>query len=70
MASTPVATRVSSLLQARDTIDAIRLRAHRLAVVRKGRVLARSAPVTVSLDTGGAATLDEASYAPTGSDPT
>ena len=58
------------LLQARDTIDAIRLRAHRLAVVRKGRVLARSAPVTVSLDTGGAATLDEASYAPTGSDAT
>ena len=55
------------LLQARDTIDAIRLRAHRLLVVRKGRVLARSAPVTVDLDTGGATTLDEASYAPKGS---
>ncbi|MEM1386238.1 MAG: amidohydrolase family protein [Pseudomonadota bacterium] len=33
------------LLQARDPIDAIRLRAHRLAVVRKGRKIASSNPV-------------------------
>ncbi|CUK02587.1 Cytosine deaminase [Ruegeria denitrificans] len=32
------------LLQACDKVEAIRLRAHRLAVVRKGRVIVRSAP--------------------------
>lgn len=37
------------LLQARDKIEAIRLRAHRLAVVRKGRVIARSDPVVTDL---------------------
>ena len=33
------------LLQASNKIDAIRLRAHRMAVVRKGRVISRSEPV-------------------------
>ena len=33
------------LLQATDKIDAIRLRAHRIAVVRKGRVISRSDPL-------------------------
>ncbi len=33
------------LLQAHTPIDAIRLRAHRIAVVRKGRVISRSDPV-------------------------
>lgn len=32
------------LLQAHETIDALRLRAHRIAVVRKGRVVSRSDP--------------------------
>ena len=32
------------LLQAHDTIDAIRLRAHRMAVVRKGRIVSQSGP--------------------------
>ena len=37
------------LLQAYNKIDAIRLRAHRMAVVRKGRVISRSEPVTHQL---------------------
>ena len=37
------------LLQARDPVEAIRLRAARLAVVRGGRLLARSAPATAQL---------------------
>lgn len=32
------------LLQAHETIDALRLRAHRIAVVRKGCVVSRSDP--------------------------
>ncbi|CAD0186640.1 Cytosine deaminase [Ruegeria sp. THAF57] len=49
------------LLQAADPIEAIRLRAHRLAVVRKGRVISRSAPVTHALNLPSAQrTLDEA----------
>ncbi len=53
------------LLQATDPIEAIRLRAHRLAVIRSGRVIARSAAVTtdLSLD-GGQTTIDPTSYAP------
>ena len=38
------------LLQARDPVEAIRLRATRLAVVRRGRVIARTAPATATLD--------------------
>jgi cytosine deaminase len=37
------------LLQARDTLDALRLRANRLKVWRKGKVLAESLPVTSEL---------------------
>ena len=49
------------LLQATDKIEAIRLRAHRLAVVRNGTVIARSAPVTHTVTRKGAShTLDEA----------
>ena len=53
------------LLQARDPIEAIRLRARRLAVIRQGRILAETDPhrVRLSLD-GRPATLDPASYAP------
>ncbi len=41
------------LLQARDPIEAIRLRAARLAVVRRGRVIARTAEATATLDLPG-----------------
>jgi cytosine deaminase len=41
------------LLQARDTIEAIRLRAARLAVVRGGRVIARTPPVASTLSVPG-----------------
>jgi cytosine deaminase len=37
------------LLQARSPVEAIRLRAQRLAVVRAGRVIARTAPATAEL---------------------
>jgi cytosine deaminase len=37
------------LLQARDPVEAIRLRAHRLKVWRKGRLLAQTAEVKVKL---------------------
>ncbi|MCE8507496.1 amidohydrolase family protein [Ruegeria pomeroyi] len=53
------------LLQARDRIEAIRLRAHRLATIRKGAVICRSAPVTHELaGTDGWSGLDEAAFAP------
>jgi len=41
------------LLQARDPVEAIRLRANRLVVVRRGRVVARCAPVSASLSLAG-----------------
>ena len=41
------------LLQARDPVEAIRLRAARLAVIRGGRVIARMAPATAVLDLPG-----------------
>jgi cytosine deaminase len=37
------------LLQARDPVEAIRLRATRLLVVRRGEVIARTAPATAAL---------------------
>jgi cytosine deaminase len=37
------------LLQARDPIEAIRLRAARLGVWRRGRLIARTAPATAEL---------------------
>ncbi|MAT88134.1 MAG: cytosine deaminase [Aestuariivita sp.] len=54
-----------NLLQARDSIEAIRLRAHRLAVVRKGYVIAKNAPINteISLD-GRPSLLDPAAYSP------
>jgi cytosine/creatinine deaminase len=53
------------LLQAKDRIEAIRLRAHRLAVIRGGRVIARADPVVTRLDLQGRpATLNAADYAP------
>jgi cytosine deaminase len=41
------------ILQARDPIEAIRLKATRLAVVRRGRVVARTAPRRASLQIEG-----------------
>jgi cytosine deaminase len=41
------------LLQARDPIEAIRLRAARLAVVRRGRVVAEQRPATSTLHLDG-----------------
>lgn len=41
------------LLQARDPIEAIRLRAARLAVVRDGRIVARTPPAVAALDLPG-----------------
>ena len=54
------------LLQARDRIEAIRLRATRLAVIRHGKIIARTPArqARLSLD-GRPETLDPASYAPT-----
>jgi len=37
------------LLQAKDKIEAIRLRAHRLLVVRNGNIISRSNPVKYTL---------------------
>jgi cytosine deaminase len=41
------------LLQARDPVEAIRLRAQRLLVVRRGQILSRCAPATASLGIAG-----------------
>jgi cytosine deaminase len=48
------------LLQARSPIEALRLRATRLAVVRRGQVVARCAPAQAVLDLPGRepATID------------
>ncbi|MTI18224.1 cytosine deaminase [Rhodobacteraceae bacterium RKSG542] len=53
------------LLQAKDPIEAIRLKPNRLAVVRKGRVIARSEPrlSTLALD-GRPQTVNAADYHP------
>ena len=53
------------LLQAADPIEAVRLRATRLAVVRHGKVIARSAPQRSTLALAGRpASLDPSRYAP------
>lgn len=53
------------ILQARDPLEALRLKAHRLAVVRRGRVIARSEPRTTQLMLDGRpGTVDAADYAP------
>lgn len=53
------------LLQARDSIEAIRLKATRLSVVKSGRVISETAPRKASLSlTGRPEMVDPASYAP------
>ena len=53
------------LLQARDPIEAIRLRATRLAVIRRGTLLAESEPRLTRLSLSGRpGTLDPSTYAP------
>jgi cytosine deaminase len=53
------------VLQARDPIEAIRLKAHRLAVVRRGKVIASSAPRVSELSIAGRpAVVDASTYAP------
>jgi cytosine deaminase len=53
------------ILQAADPIEAIRLRARRLAVVRRGKVIAEtSAEIGALFLDGRSARLDPASYAP------
>ena len=53
------------LLQAKDPIEAIRLRATRLAVIRAGKVIARTAPQVTELSLPGRPTgLNPADYAP------
>ena len=57
------------VLQARDPIEAVRLRATRLAVIRGGRVIAETAPRLARLDLPGRpAGLDPADYAPVAED--
>jgi cytosine deaminase len=51
------------ILQARDPVEAIRLKATRLAVLRRGRVIARSDPRVAELSVAGRpAALDAATY--------
>jgi len=55
------------LLQAANPIEAVRLKAHRLAVVRRGRIIARSEPRVSRLFLDGRdAIVDAANYAPHG----
>jgi len=57
------------VLQARDPIEAVRMKATRLAVIRQGRVLAETAPRMARLDLPGRPTvLDPAEYAPIAED--
>jgi cytosine/creatinine deaminase len=57
------------VLQARDPIEAVRLKATRLAVIREGRILAETAPRLARLSLPGrAASLDPAAYAPDAED--
>ncbi|OIQ28016.1 MAG: cytosine deaminase [Alphaproteobacteria bacterium MedPE-SWcel] len=58
------------VLQARDPIEAVRLKATRLAVIKHGRILSRTAPRLASLTLPGRTQmLDPAAYAPVASDP-
>ncbi|SED66355.1 cytosine deaminase [Rhizobiales bacterium GAS188] len=53
------------MLQAANPIEAIRMRATRLAVVRRGRIISETAPRLAKLDLPGRpASLDPASFAP------
>jgi len=54
-----------NLLQAKDTIEAIRLRAHRLFVVRGGKLISRNAPLNSELLIEGRPNIiDPSTYAP------
>lgn len=53
------------ILQARDPVEALRLKANRLTVIRRGKIIARSAPRIAELNlVGRPATVDGATYAP------
>lgn len=53
------------LLQAYDKVEAIRLRAHRLAVVRAGKIISQSDPILHEVrGFSDSATLNEASFSP------
>ncbi|CAN7249688.1 amidohydrolase family protein [Phyllobacterium sp. LjRoot231] len=53
------------ILQARDPLEALRLKAHRLAVIRRGKIIARSAPkISDLMLEGRPAKVDGAEYAP------
>jgi cytosine/creatinine deaminase len=53
------------LLQARDPIEAIRLRAARLAVIRRGKVVAEAPPRITKLSLPGRPDeVDASAYAP------
>jgi len=53
------------ILQARDPLEALRLKPNRLAVIRRGKIIARSAPRTSELHLDGRpAMVDSAAYAP------
>ncbi|MEQ8365899.1 MAG: amidohydrolase family protein [Roseicyclus sp.] len=57
------------VLQARDPIEAVRLKATRLAVIKHGKVLARTAPRVATLDLPGRpGMIDPADYAPPAQD--
>ncbi len=57
------------VLQARDPIEAVRMKATRLAVIKHGKILARTAPRLTALALPGRpATLDPAAYAPAAED--
>jgi cytosine deaminase len=57
------------VLQAKDPIEAVRMKAARLAVIRNGKVLAQAAPRISQLSLPGRpATLDPADYAPVKAD--
>ena len=53
------------LLQARDPLEALRLKATRTAVIRRGKVIARTQPRIAQLSVEGRpGTVDPADYAP------
>lgn len=58
------------VLQARDPIEAIRLRATRLTVIKRGKIIARTEPRLARLELPNRSdTLDPANYAPIPDDP-
>ncbi|HXV30192.1 MAG TPA: amidohydrolase family protein [Sinorhizobium sp.] len=53
------------ILQARDTLEALRLKPNRLAVIRRGKIIARTPPRVSALQLAGRpSSLDAADYAP------